>query len=178
MTQIIDFSLPVTDRATMRRTLIETMIQELPGTGKGDLRSSYQYNVESFQDYGIYLKRPTQLNKGFDFTVNTEGLWFKKNRRYSNPSHQDIFNALADCRLHYPAEYASVSNIITELYRCNLVDFSTPMGIGFHDYDGNEHPIEIILLAIKWLFIEQDCAYWNYSGRAMLYTALRERDLA
>ena len=31
--------------------------------------------------------------------------------------------------------------------------------------------------AIKWLFMEQDCAYWNYSGRQMLFSGLNERGL-
>lgn len=47
----------------------------------------------------------------------------------------------------------------------------------FDDYAGNKHPIEIILLAVKWLFMEQDCAYWNYSGRAMFYSVLQENGL-
>jgi hypothetical protein len=42
-------------------------------------------------------------------------------------------------------------------------------GIVFKDYEGTAHPIEIILLAIKWLFIEQDITYWNWSGRDMLW---------
>jgi len=37
---------------------------------------------------------------------------------------------------------------------------------------------ETILLTVKWLFMEQDCAYWNYSGRAMFYSALRANGLA
>lgn len=51
------------------------------------------------------------------------------------------------------------------------------MGICFLDYEGKEHPIEIIILAVKWLFMEQDCAYWNYSGREMFYTALKDNGL-
>lgn len=174
----IDFELPVNGRETMRKTLISTMLNESPGTGNGELCSRYQYNVESFQDYVIFLKRPTQLNKGFDFTVNTKGLWFKKNRRYSNPSHQDIFDALNDCKSNFTEYYEHVEEAITKIYHCEDVDFSTPMGLKFHDYNGAEHPIEIILLAIKWLFMEQDCAYWNYSGRTMFYSALRENELA
>ncbi|NLI59575.1 MAG: hypothetical protein GX387_13915 [Clostridium sp.] len=174
----INFQLPISDRRTMRRTLISTMLNEEPGTGIGPLASRYQYNVEYFQQYGIYLKRPTQLNKGFDFTVNTRGLWFKKNRRYSNPSHQDIFDALKNCKSNFAENYKCIVEAITEIYHCRNVDFSTPMGPVFNDYDGQEHPIEIILLAIKWLFMEQDCAYWNYSGRAMLYLALQKEGLA
>lgn len=40
-----------------------------------------------------------------------------------------------------------------------------------------KHPIQIILLAVKWLFMEQDCAYWNYSGRKMLMDALANNGL-
>ena len=152
MTQIINYSLPLGDRISMREYLIQAFLRETPGTGIGDNASRYQYNVEQFGDYSIFLKRPTQLNKGFDFTVNIGGLFFKRNRRYSNPSHQDIIDALTPVLL-------------------------TPSGATFCDYAGNEHPIEIVLLAVKWLFMEQDCAYWNYSGRAMFYGVLQENEL-
>lgn len=174
----IDFVLPSGDRQTMRKTLISAMLNEEPGVGRGALGSRYQYNVESFQEYGIFLKRPTQLNKGFDFTVNTSGLCFKKSRRYSNPSHQDIFDALEDCKINYPDKYQFVIKAISKIYNCENADFGIPISLTFHDFEGTEHPIEIMLLAIKWLFMEQDCAYWNYSGRAMFYSALRDRGLA
>ena len=96
MALIINYSLPLGDRFSMRKNLIQTFLHEKPGTGIGDNASRYRYNVEQFGNYGIFLKRPTQLNKGFDFTVNIDGLFFKKNRRYSNPSHQDIIDALTD----------------------------------------------------------------------------------
>jgi len=32
------------------------------------------------------------------------------------------------------------------------------------------YPIDLILGVVKWLFIEQDVRYWNYSGRAMLFS--------
>lgn len=174
----VNFELVSGDRQAMRESLIITMLKEEPGNGAGDQCSRYRYNVESFQGYGIYLKRPTWLNKGFDFTVNTEGLMFKKNnRKYPNPSHQDIFAALEFCKNNYFKEYSSIVDIITSTYNCEEVDFSVPTGLFFLDFENTEHPIEIILLAVKWLFIEQDCAYWNYSGRAMFYSALKEKEL-
>jgi hypothetical protein len=174
----IDFALPVCERSAMRKTLIEKMLDEEAGTGIGDDCARYRYNVDAYQNYIIFLKRPTQLNKGFDFTVNIDGLWFKKQRRYSNPSHQDIFDALNDCKTNYADHYDRVIDAIVKIYRCENIAFYEPIELTFHDYNDNEHPIEVILLAIKWLFMEQDCAYWNYSGRTMFYTALRERDLA
>lgn len=47
----------------------------------------------------------------------------------------------------------------------------------FLDYSNQQHPIEIILLALKWLFIEQDFTYWNNSGRFMLYDTLKNYGL-
>lgn len=175
----VDYTLPSGDRALKRSDLIEAMLEELPGTGKGEDCSRYEYVVEHFGSYEIYLKRPTQLNKGFDFTVNIRELYFKTGeRRRANPSYQDIFDALSSCKLQNPKEYGKVSTIITSLYNCEDVDFSTPLNISFRDFEGAEHPIEIILLAIKWLFMEQDCAYWNHSGRAKLYSGLKEQGLA
>lgn len=176
MAQIINYSLPLGNRISMRENLTQTFLHENPGTGTGNNASRYHYNVEQFGDYGIFLKRPTQLNKGFDFTVNIDGLFFKKNRRYSNPSHQDIIDALCDCKNNFPNIYPSVAQQIQLIYDCLPVNL-TPSGATFCDYAGTKHPIEIILLAIKWLFMEQDCAYWNYSGRAMFYQELHRYDL-
>lgn len=176
MINIIDYNLPCSNRAAMRYSLILTFLNEEPGTGIGNNASRYQYNVESFLSYGIFLKRPTQLNKGFDFTVNISGLYFKKNRRYSNPSHNDIIAALSECQTNFPHQYLHIAALIQDVYECHNVSF-TSCGATFSDSDGNQHPIEIIVLAIKWLFMEQDCAYWNYSGRSMFYNALCDNGL-
>lgn len=176
MVLIINYSLPLGDRISMRKNLIQTFLQENPGTGIKDNASRYHYKVERFGNYGIFLKRPTQLNKGFDFTVNIDGLFFKKKRQYSNPSHQDIIDALTDCKTNFPHIYPSIAQKLQQIYDCEPVSL-VPSGATFCDYAGNTHPIEIILLAVKWLFMEQDCAYWNYSGRAMFYGVLQENDL-
>ena len=182
------YQLPEGDRIFKRVSLIEQFLREVPGTGRGPLASKYQYDVEAYGSYTIYLRRPTQLNKGFDFTVNIGGVYFKnalayrdlyynqKYRRYSNPSHQNIFDALFYCKCNYPNEYGKVKRAITEIYQCHDVDISE-IRASFCGCEGTEHPIQIILLAVKWLFMEQDCAYWNYSGRGMLLNALLEREL-
>lgn len=170
------FTLPAGNRAVKRNALISCFLREDAGNGNGSDASRYCYYVEAFGRYRIFLKRPTQLNKGFDFTVNVEGLYFKKNRKYSNPSHEDIVKALSDCKSKYPDDYSIIKAAIDEIYNCNDVDM-TSIHATFFDADGNEHPIQVILLAIKWLFMEQDCAYWNYSGRRMLYEFLAESEL-
>ena len=173
---IRDYRLPQGNRSQKRQALITCFLFEEAGVGRGDDASRYQYNVESYDGYSIFLKRPTQLNKGFDFTVNVQGMYFKKNRRYSNPSHKDIFEALTYCRNEYSEEYDNVRDAIIAIYECDDIAISH-INAFFLDYEGRKHPIQIILLAIKWLFMEQDCAYWNYSGRRMLFEELSNRGL-
>ena len=175
-TYICDYRLPIGNRTQKRHALILHFLNEAPGTGNNDGASRYQYNVESFGEYGIFLKRPTQLNKGFDFTVNVQGVYFKKNRRYSNPSHADIFEALDCCKEECPNEYGAVRQAIIKIYTCEDVNLSN-INAHFRDYEGRKHPIQVILLAIKWLFMEQDCAYWNYSGRKMFFEGLTAHGL-
>ena len=117
MTLIIDYSLPIGDRISMRKNLIQTFLCENPGTGNGNNASRYRYNV-----------------------------------------------------------YPSIAQNLQQIYHCIPISL-VPTGATFRDYAGNKHPIEIILLAVKWLFMEQDCAYWNYSGRAMFYDVLQENEL-
>lgn len=173
----INFVLPESNRIHMRETLIRKFLEETPGTGTGDNASRYQYNVETYNEYGIFLKRPTRLNKGFDFTVNIKNVYFRNLKTYSNPSHKDIFSALEYCKHSYPDEYQKVRNAIEHIYYCYAIDLNN-INAYFLDFAQNTHPIQIILLAIKWLFLEQDCAYWNYSGRTMLFQGLKEWDLA
>ena len=175
-TYTCDYKLPSGDRSQKRQSLISCFLNEEAGIGIGDNASRYQYNVESYGDYGIFLKRPTRLNKGFDFTVNVQGMYFKNRRRYQSPSHGDIVESLTCCRNKCPKEYDSVRKAIVSIYKCNDIDLSQ-INAYFLDFEDNKHPIQIILLAIKWLFMEQDCAYWNYSGREMLFNALSENGL-
>lgn len=175
----VNFTLTETNRAQMRLDLISRFMTEQPGSGTGDLATRYTYNVESLGgNYTVYLKRPTRLNKGFDFTVNISGLSFMKNRRYSHPEHDDIIKALSECKNNFSAVYQNkIKPKIQDIYDCKKVNLTSLSGATFTDYLQTRHPIEIILLAIKWLFMEQDCAYWNYSGRAMFYNKLRKYDL-
>lgn len=139
-TYTIDYELPIVNRAQMRQALISCFLNETAGTGRNDKASRYQYNVETYENYGIYLRHPTQLNKGFDFTANVAGMSFKKNRRYSNPSHQDIFDALTYRLNIYPNKYGAVKKAIMDIYNCIDADLSQ-INAYFCDYEGREHPI-------------------------------------
>ena len=60
MALIINYSLPLGDRFSMRKNLIQTLLHEKPETGIGDNASRYLYNVEQFGNYGNFLKLQTQ----------------------------------------------------------------------------------------------------------------------
>ncbi len=45
MALIINYSLPLGDRISMRENLIQTFLRENSGTGIGDNASRYHYNV-------------------------------------------------------------------------------------------------------------------------------------
>ena len=176
-TTYVQHTLQANNRADIRKELVTLLLQEQPGTGAGVNASRYRYTVDIFNNYSIVLNRPAGLNKGFDFTVNIQGMSFKKQRTYSNPSHQDIIDVLQSVKSANPTQYQNVSLEIRNIYNCVSPNFQNISGITFLDHTNTPRPIEIILLAIKWLFIEQDITYWNWSGRNMLFSSLQNLGL-
>ncbi len=182
-----NFTLKTIKRKQMRNDLIKKFLKEEPGTGNGDNASKYLYKVETFDKYQILIERPAHNNKGIDFIGRVNDITFEhevngKKLKYSKfnnaPSHDNILDALEYCKDNYTELYNSfVTSELSKIYNCKKVKYSKPSGASFVDCKGNKHPIEILLLSIKWLFIEQDCTYWNYSGRNMLYTGLKNKKL-
>ena len=162
------------NRTDVRREVVELFLQEVAGTGRGENTSKYNYIVESYGEYRIILKRPGLLNKGFDFAVDIDGIKFKNdnNAGYHVPSHKDIIQALHQIKTNYEDDYDAVKEVILQLYNMEEPNFQAIVDIKFKDYLNQEHPAIVILLTIKWLFIEQDITYWNWSGRNMLKTNL------
>ena len=176
---VVEYNLISNNRTDVRNEIINLFLLEEPGTGRGELCSQYHYVVDEYDGYQIILHRPATLNKGFDFTVNVNGFFFFKNRRYTHPSHNDIIDVLMDVTLTYSEEeYRKVMEQIHAVFNCEEPNFNEIRNIYFTDCDEIERPIAIIVLAIKWLFIEQDVTYWNWSGRMMLRNKLRDVGLA
>lgn len=159
-------------RAEIRQELVEQFLKEEPGTGKDEQTSRYDYTVEVLPGgHEVHLSRPAYLNKGFDFGVCVPTINFKPqggNRHM--PSHDDIkadIKAKCDER---PELQAALWEAITTIYECQEVPGEVLAQL---QYTAG-HPIDVILSCIKWLFIEQDVTYWNWSGRNKLYSALKE----
>lgn len=163
----------------MRSHLVNTFLDEEPGTGRGDLCSRNIYVVErSLSGHVVELHRPANRNNGMDFTVRCPTITFNcENRIWRHvPRHKDLVAALQSIRRRHPAEYGLVRNAIEATYNCRNVTgwrrlvplTSEPMGIG-----QTVCPADLAVLAAKWLFVEQDVTYWHNSGRAMTYGYLR-----
>lgn len=174
----LHYTLKANDRNSIRREITNLFLNEEPGIGRGDDSSKYHYVVEHYGDYTIELHRPAGLNKGFDFTVHISGMHFKKNRRYTNPSHQDILDCLSYIKENYSThKYEIIKRQIKDIFDCKNPNPHETDGMFFVDYDGTDRPAAIIILAAKWLFIEQDITYWNWSGRNMLRNKMNEEGL-
>lgn len=155
-------------RNEVRMRVIEQLAKEAPGTGANELASRFIYYVETLNDGNrVYLRRPANLHYGFDFLVCVEGANYnhdgKRSRNY--PSHNDFAKDLAAKKAENPAMYKKLYKLLKKVFDCYEVTEEEYKQIKFKT--GLE--VDHILKTIKWLFIEQDIRYWNYSGRNMTW---------
>ena len=176
--QIIRTTVDTSSRVKTRVNLVSLFLKETPGTPNNPTR--YSYHVESLPDGdSLFLKRPAFLNKGFDFTVNIQNTVFttksKRNgisitRRTTQPSHAHILDDLIEKKKESGTKMRKVVGLIKDIYECNEPDWKKVDPALFK----SGHNLHIILKSIKWLFIEQDVTYWNWTGRGMFYSKLEE----
>lgn len=156
------------DRVLLRKEVITSFLDEEPGNGRGEQSSKYKYIVAHIDGHEIYLQRPAQFNNGFDFTLHVSGINFNPGgRSTSRPKHQDIYDDLRLKKQENFQLYQQLMNEIRLLFDCQ------PLTIVSQALNFNRGlPSLILLECIKWLFIEQDVTYWNYSGRGMLFNEI------
>lgn len=162
-------------REEFRKKLISIFLKEKHGSSL-DV-TYYYYYVDTLKDGNqIYLKRPTQLNKGVDFEVRVSGVNFRYGK-YGNtistgnrPSHDDIFNDLLLKKDEDIHKFKILIALIKKIYQCE--------DLSLDEYESCQFQkglsTDLILKVLKWLFIEQDITYWNRSGREMLYNGIIE----
>ena len=155
-------------RNEVRMRVVQVLSLEQPGTGTGDDASKFIYYVEKLQSGNrIYLQRPANLHNGFDFLVCVENANYAApgKRRRNYPKHQEIGADLQMKKSENLETYAQLYSLLRRVYECHDVsdeEISTlTFGVGL--------PVDHILKVVKWLFIEQDIRYWNYSGRRMTW---------
>lgn len=157
-------------RNDIRMKVVNELAKELPGEGKNELASKYTYYVETLNDQRrIYLRRPAFLHNGFDFVVCVEGINFNPTgRRRDYPTHDDILNDLKEKYNEDPKKYEYLYVTLKAIYSCSYFDLEPLNSISFK----SGFPCDLIIKTLKWLFIEQDIRYWNYSGRDMLWKGI------
>lgn len=162
-------------RNDVRMRVVAALAEESPGTGSGDDASKYIYYVETLRSGDrVYLQRPANLHNGFDFLVCVENANYAEpgNRRRNFPKHDDLGNDLVLKKSHDPEMYKKLYDLLRRIYECHDVSDDEMDAIVFDV----GLPVDHILKAIKWLFIEQDIRYWNYSGRNMTWGLVPGRE--
>lgn len=163
------------NREQTKRYVIECFLDEEPGEGKKDLASKYFYNVEKCENRKVFIARPAILNYGMDFTVHVEGVEFRQKYAYRDrPKHDDIIQDLIQKKNKDLVAYEELAKLLKKIFLCQDVEEEELRSINI---DTELLTCEEVCMVIKWLFIEQDVTYWNYSGRAMFYSALLENEL-
>ena len=159
------------DRSGIRKQIIEEFLKEDPGKGKGEFASRYRYTTKILKDKrDVFLERPANFNNGFDFTVNVSLTNFNnelKKRASTRPTHSNILDDLKIKKEENCSKYYKLFSQIELIYQSQNVKKE------YFEFTSG-HPTELLLECIKWLFIEQDVTYWNYSGRTMLFNAIKK----
>lgn len=158
-------------RQDVRMRVVNKLALEQPGTDVEYGTSRYIYYVEQLDSGNrVYLQRPANLHNGFDFLVCVENTNYapEGQRRRNYPKHNDFATDLQQKKQENPQMYAQLYNLLLKVYNCHDVTDDEFVGIEFE----TGYPTDHIVKVMKWLFIEQDIRYWNYSGRSMTWSIL------
>ena len=164
----LNWNLPKTNsRNELRKYVVLKFMEEDPGKGNRELTSRYKYIVENFLDgRKLYLIRPAQYKNGFDFQIWMEN-WNQTNIN-KMPSYQDIIQDLNIKKEENQHRFNILLIGIDKIYICEdddrILEWLKTKNVDF----SNGENIEVLLKIIKWMFIEQDIRYWNFSGRLKL----------
>ena len=83
-------------RNDVRKRVLDAFMNEIPGTGSGNLASRYDYIVATLQNTNnIIIKRPANLKNGFDFLLRVSNTNFNPSgRKRDYPKHDEIIDDL------------------------------------------------------------------------------------
>lgn len=160
-------------RTALRKKLVNIFLQEKAGTGTEEKTSRYKYYVETLATGNrIYLQSPANFNKGVDFLICVENFNYAlgKGRKRNYPKHDDILNDLRKKKEENIEMYRKLLDLMNQVFTCHEIAESQWKDIQFYSGLSAEH----ILKVLKWMFIEQDITYWNYSGRQKLWNYIQE----
>lgn len=155
-------------RNEVRMRVVNMLSTEEPGIGNGENASKYIYYVETLKSGDrVYLQRPANLHNGFDFLVCVENTNYALpgERRRNYPKHDDFALDLENKKAENLEMYKHLYLLLKDVYECRDVTDDQMEDLHFDTGFAVDH----IIKTVKWLFIEQDIRYWNYSGRNMTW---------
>lgn len=168
---VINLTLNSDSRAELRKLIVNAFLDEKKGYWKEKIQvvTRYKYFVETLKDGNrIFLLRPTFLNKGIDFQVWVEKYNGDKDKR---PSHGTMVDDIKLKLKEIPGQKEAWLTAIERVWNCEEPDkVLSDSALKFK----NGLSPELVLKALKWLFIEQDITYWNYDGRMMLWRGIQK----
>jgi|SRR5574344_407549 hypothetical protein len=162
-------------RNNVRMRVVEAFSNENAGTGRNDEASRYTYYVETLRNGDrVYLRRPANLHNGFDFLVCVENANYAEDGKHKRnyPKHDDLGADLEQKKAENPERYKQLYALLKSVFECHDINESEYDDLVFE----TGLPVDHILKTIKWLFIEQDIRYWNYSGRNMTWGLVPKED--
>jgi len=160
------------NRNDLRKIVIDKFIKEKAGSGNAEKTAKYKYFVERLSSGDrVYLTRPVPLNKGFDFIIHVENHVFINGK--DNPKHEDISDDLRVKKQANSEAYRKLIQALEEVYLCKDPDDMISKYKKYSSVFKQGLSFELILKVVKWLFIEQDIRYWNWSGRSMFMSGIR-----
>ncbi|MFC1511208.1 DNA adenine methylase [Candidatus Margulisiibacteriota bacterium] len=161
------------NRNDLRKIVLDFFVKEKAGKGNKEKTSKYKYIVEKLSSgKRVYLTRPVPLNKGFDFIIHVEDFVFMNGK--DNPRHDDITSDLKNKKKKNKQKYLHLLKAIEAVCFCNdPEDVLAKYKKYLSSFKKGFSP-ELLLKVIKWLFIEQDIRYWNWSGRNMFMQKIKE----
>ncbi len=164
----INWKVPrINSRNELRKYVVLKFMEEKAGKGTGELATRYRYNVETFIDgKKLYLIRPAYMKVGFDFQIWMEN--WANNNKDKMPSHKDIVQDLKLKKDENGLFFNILIDGINKVFICEdddrILKRIKMKKVSFT----NGEKTEVLLKILKWMFIEQDIRYWNYSGRVKL----------
>jgi hypothetical protein len=165
----VEWSTDEQSRGALRAAVAHKWLEEDPYT-------KYRYNVERCDDGArVYLLRPAQKNKGFDFQVNLEGFQSltTRPRQSERPKHEDMIDDIRLKLSNHSAQTQQLFAAIADVFECRAVPRVLSTYSDLVEVTSGLAPQKLLFI-LKWLFIEQDLTYWSYTGRDKLMAAIEE----
>jgi len=121
----------------------------------------------------LFIFRPGGLRGKWNFDFKVE---VPEELGLGRGTHDEVISDFVRKKQENPQKFGILLQALTTIYNCleNDVDRVLEKYSDLQASFQTGANVEVLLKIVKWMFIMEDIVYWNYQGRAMLYSALEE----